>query len=232
MKCDPNVNLLSRESHERFAFITVKQFQVYFRPLQKPSRKWIQSISPRRVTFTWKPWKICFYQSDFKFIFARFRNRAASEYKQFRRLASMLRTSSVKLHVLPVYHFLWSAVRLFNYFLEELVKRQAHYFLDSFESPCSTRKTRNPTRSSMLDPREDRGSSLDPRLKRDCQLTLARYCKPGMFFTLVKDIMSDMILILSPIYLPFTYPVWLELMIVGVTFSSIVGVSRTWVFFF
>ena len=97
MKCYPYVNLLSRESHERFAFITVKQFQVYFRLLQKPSCKWIQSISPRRVTFTWKPSKICFYQSDFKFIFARFRNRAASEYNQFRRLASVLRTSMPKL---------------------------------------------------------------------------------------------------------------------------------------
>ena len=31
----------------------------------------------------------------------------------------------------------------------------------------------------MLDPREDRGSSLDPRLERDCQLTLARYCREG-----------------------------------------------------
>ena len=75
----------------------------------------------------------------------------------------MLRTSSLKLHVLPVYHFLWSAVRLFDYFLEESVKRQAHYFLDSFESPCSTRKTRNPTRSSMLDPREDQGSRIESR---------------------------------------------------------------------
>ena len=97
MKCDPYVNLLSRESHKRFTFITVKQIQVYFRPLQKLSRKWIQSTLPRHVTFTWKPWKICFYQSDFKFIFARFRNRAASEYNQFRRLASVLRTSSLKL---------------------------------------------------------------------------------------------------------------------------------------
>ena len=49
MKCDPYINLLSHESHERFAFITVKQFQVYFRSLQKPSRKWIQSISPPRL---------------------------------------------------------------------------------------------------------------------------------------------------------------------------------------
>ena len=47
-----------------------KQFQVYFRPLQKLSHKWIQSISLpcvsvanklTKVTFTWKPWKICFF---------------------------------------------------------------------------------------------------------------------------------------------------------------------------
>ena len=44
--------------------------------------------------------------------------------------------------------------------------------------------------------------------------------RPGMFFTLVKDIISDIILILSPINLPLTYPVWLELIIVGKTFSS------------
>ena len=31
--------------------------------------------------------------------------------------------------------------------------------------------------------------------------------KPGMFFFLVMDIMSVIILMLSPIYLPFTYPV-------------------------
>ena len=166
---EPQVNTInfavSRYFHVKAMkdLLLSKRFQVYFRPLQKPSRKWIQSISPHRVTFTWKPWKICFYESDFKFIFAHFRNRAASEYNQFRRLASMLRTSSLKLHVLPVYHFLWSAVRLFDYFLEESVKRQAHYFLDSFESPCSTRKTRNPTRSSMLDPREDRGSRIESR---------------------------------------------------------------------
>ena len=44
--------------------------------------------------------------------------------------------------------------------------------------------------------------------------------RPGIFLALVKGIISDMILILSPIYLRFTYPVWLELMIVGKTFSK------------
>ena len=39
--------------------------------------------------------------------------------------------------------------------------------------------------------------------------------RPGMFFALVKDIISDISLILSPTNLPLTYPVWLELIIVG-----------------
>ena len=43
--------------------------------------------------------------------------------------------------------------------------------------------------------------------------------RPGMFFALVKDIISDIILIPSPINLSLTYPVWLEVIIVGKTFS-------------
>ena len=40
-----------------------------------------------------------------------------------------------------------------------------------------------------------------------------------MFFFLVMDIMSVIILKLAPIYLPFTYPAWFRFIIVGNTFS-------------